>query len=132
MVNDESQKYQTINKAVVMYGPTGDVNTDSNAYEVPVGLCLARYFVICPQRYGVKDKSHMEYPGNESSLKGEKLMDKPPKLKIHRRPTMTHEYIRHSAVFLQMCNIQDAAEIVKHFEILVTCFSARLSRSAGI
>ena len=47
--------------------------------------------VLCnlPQRYGVKDKSHMEYPGNESSLKGEKLMDKPPKLKIFRRPTMT-------------------------------------------
>ena len=25
-----------------------------------------------------------------------------------------------------------AAEIVKHFRILVTCFSARVSRSAGI
>jgi len=28
--------------------------------------------------------------------------------------------------------IQGAAEIVKHFKILVTCFSARVSRSAGI
>jgi hypothetical protein len=28
--------------------------------------------------------------------------------------------------------LQDAAEIVKHFKILVTCFSARVSRSAGI
>jgi hypothetical protein len=47
--------------------------------------------VLCnlPQIYGVKDKSHMEYPGDKSSLKGEKLMEKPPKLKIFRRPTMT-------------------------------------------
>ena len=28
--------------------------------------------------------------------------------------------------------LQGAAEIVKHFKILVTCFSARVSRSAGI
>jgi len=28
--------------------------------------------------------------------------------------------------------VQGAAEIVKHFKILVTCFSARVSRSAGI
>ena len=28
--------------------------------------------------------------------------------------------------------VQDAAEIVKHFKILVTCLSARVSRSAGI
>jgi hypothetical protein len=28
--------------------------------------------------------------------------------------------------------IQGAAEMVKHFKILVTCFSARVSRSAGI
>jgi len=26
---------------------------------------------------------------------------------------------------------QDAAEMVKHFKILVTCFSARVSRSVG-
>jgi len=28
--------------------------------------------------------------------------------------------------------VQGAAEIVKHFKILVTCFSARVSWSAGI
>jgi hypothetical protein len=28
--------------------------------------------------------------------------------------------------------IQDVAEIVKHFKILVTCFSARVMRNAGI
>ena len=28
--------------------------------------------------------------------------------------------------------IHGAAEIVKHFKILVTCFSARVSRSAGV
>jgi len=31
-----------------------------------------------------------------------------------------------------MAPIQGAAEIVKHFKILVTCFSARVSRIAGI
>jgi hypothetical protein len=49
----------------------------------------------------------MEYPGTESSLKGEKLRDKPSKLKIFRRPTTTHEYRRHSAVFIQMYNIYE-------------------------
>jgi len=29
-------------------------------------------------------------------------------------------------------HVQGAAEIVKNFKILVTCFSARVSRSAGI
>ena len=29
-------------------------------------------------------------------------------------------------------DIKGAAEIVEHFKILVTCFSARVSRSAGI
>jgi len=28
--------------------------------------------------------------------------------------------------------VQDAAETVQHFKILVTCFSARVSRSTGI
>jgi hypothetical protein len=28
--------------------------------------------------------------------------------------------------------VQSAAEIVKHFKILVTCFSDRLLRSAGV
>jgi hypothetical protein len=28
--------------------------------------------------------------------------------------------------------VESAAEIVKHFKILVMCFSARVSRSAGI
>lgn len=83
--------------------------------------------VLCNphQRHGVKDKSHMEYPGNESSLKGEKLMDKPPKLKIFRRPNMTHEYIRHSAVFLQMCNIhvyEEVSSICTASLLLITFF----------
>ena len=70
--------------------------------------------VLCnlPQRHGVKDKNHMEYSGNESSLKGEKLMDKLPKVKIFRRPTTTHEYRRHSVVFLQMYNIYEGVRSI--------------------
>jgi hypothetical protein len=49
----------------------------------------------------------MEYPGTESSLKGEKLRDKPPKLKIFRRSKTTHEYRRHSAVLLQTHNVYE-------------------------
>jgi hypothetical protein len=30
------------------------------------------------------------------------------------------------------CKLQGAAEIVKHFKNLVTCFSARVSRNAGV
>ena len=33
---------------------------------------------------------------------------------------------------LYLSHIQSVAEIVKHFKILVTCFSDRVSRSAGI
>jgi len=35
-------------------------------------------------------------------------------------------------VYSDDVNIQSAAEIAKHFKILVTCFSDRVSRSAGI
>ena len=34
-------------------------------------------------------------------------------------------------MFEGILEIQGAAEIVKHFKILVTCFSARVSRSTG-
>ena len=30
------------------------------------------------------------------------------------------------------CQLQGAAEVVKHFKILVTCFSARVSQSADV
>jgi len=124
MANDESQKYQAINKAVVMYRLTGDVNTDRNAHEMPVGLCLTPYFVIRPSVTVLRTNPTWCNPGNKSSLKGEKLMNKPPKLKIFRRPTMTHEYIRHSAVFLQMCNIHVYEEVssICTASLLVTLF----------
>ena len=35
-------------------------------------------------------------------------------------------------VVITLYVLQSAAEIVKHFKILVTCFSARVSRSAGV
>jgi hypothetical protein len=38
----------------------------------------------------------------------------------------------HHIVYDFSAVLQDAAEIVKHFKILVTCFSARVSRNAGI
>jgi hypothetical protein len=64
----------------------------------------------------------MGYSENETSLKGEKLMDKPLKLKIFRRPTTTHEYRRHSAVFLQMYNIYEEACSICRASLLITFF----------
>ena len=41
-------------------------------------------------------------------------------------------FANQNIVSVEYLYIQSAAEIVKHFKILVMCFSARVSRNAGI
>ena len=51
--------------------------------------------------------------------------------KMLTKTEVTLAYFTYGAIYLAGI-IQGAAEIVKHFKILVKCFSVRVSRSAGV
>ena len=54
------------------------------------------------------------------------------KVEIHSHFTYERMNVCVCLCMYECTYVQVAAEIVKHFKILVTCFSARVSRSAGI